>query len=383
MKKERAYPERPPKRGPEGQRERRERESDARKLLATYMEEASLCGASAAEAAEEIGVPASTLNHFVRRRELDHLEPKPLGPPAKRADRAMRAEILGVFAECGPSLGLPTLRCLFPEVARRELTDYRDRYRRAYVHGKTVDVEVLDWRVRGAVWAIDYTTPPCPVDASYPQILSVRDLASYRHLMALPVHAATAKSTAEALAALFVEHGPPLVLKHDNGTHFTAGEVSAVLDGAGVLRLPSPPYTPPYNGSCEAGIGAHATRAHHEAARHGRPGEWTCDDVEAARLSANQTGRPWGAHGPTPDEAWADRRPLCDGMRRALRDAVDRLDQVVRLERGLVGLELGERELASLRREVTRRALVALGILVVKRRETRLPLSTHLRANYW
>jgi hypothetical protein len=38
---------------------------------------------------------------------------------------------------------------------------------------------------------------------------------------------------------------------------------------------------------CEAGIGGLQTRAHCEAARHDRPGEWTCDDVYAAGLLAN------------------------------------------------------------------------------------------------
>jgi hypothetical protein len=41
---------------------------------------------------------------------------------------------------------------------------------------------------------------------------------------------------------------------------------------------------------CEAGIGGLQTRAHCEAARRDRPGEWTCDDVLAAQLSANQQG---------------------------------------------------------------------------------------------
>ena len=40
------------------------------------------------------------------------------------------------------------------------------------------------------------------------------------------------------------------------------------------------------------------------AAVSGRLGKWTSDDMEAARLQANQTARPWGVLGETPDEAW-------------------------------------------------------------------------------
>src|SRR3990172_13252124 len=51
-----------------------------------------------------------------------------------------------------------------------------------------------------------------------------------------------------------------------------------------VASLFSPPCTPGYNGACEAGIGSLKTHAHHHAARHGRPREGACDDVETARL---------------------------------------------------------------------------------------------------
>jgi hypothetical protein len=49
----------------------------------------------------------------------------------------------------------------------------------------------------------------------------------------------------------------------------------------------------------------------------GRPGAWTCDDAEAARLEANETALPRGVHGPTPGEAWEGRRRLDAGERAA------------------------------------------------------------------
>ena len=70
------------------------------------------------------------------------------------------------------------------------------------------------------------------------------------------------------------------------------------------LLLLSPPGLPSYNGSIEAGIGGFETRAHHESARNDRPGQWTPDDVEGARQQANQTARPFGLYGPTPDDVW-------------------------------------------------------------------------------
>ena len=380
MKRRMRYPPPLPKRGAEGQRNRRERELEARLRLASFVDVAAAEGASTVEAARMLGVAPSTLTDWTRLWDRD-LEPKPLGPPAKRCDPATRQQIVEKLAERGPSLGLPTLRATFPGVAQRELRSLVGRYRRAAVRGKAILVHQLHWTEAGAVMAMDYKEAPAPVDGVFPAILSVRDLASHNAVLALPVEHATARATADALVALFSEHGAPLVMKSDNGSHFTPPEVTEVLDRFGVLQLLSPPGTPSYNGSCEAGIGSLTVRAAHEAARHGRPGHWTSDDVEAGRAAANETGRPWGPNGPTPHEAWLARRPLGD-LRCALRDTVARLEHELRVERDLVGRELDSKELASIRRECISRALVAHGILQVRRRRIRLPISAHLRTNH-
>jgi len=75
----------------------------------------------------------------------------------------------------------------------------------------------------------------------------------------------------------------------------------------------SPPYYPQYNGACEAGFGTLKTYAHHEAAKHGRPHQWSCDDVEAARMRANELSRPHGYLRPTPAENYLWRIPVIYG----------------------------------------------------------------------
>lgn len=114
----------------------------------------------------------------------------------------------------------------------------------------------------------------------------VPDLGSGALLLSLPAVTVTAEVVCAALRSLFREHGAPLVLKNDNGSGFIAEATRTLLDAHGVLPLLSPPSTPRFN----------------EASRHGRPGEWTCDDVEAARGIANATSRPLGAARPRPDE---------------------------------------------------------------------------------
>jgi transposase InsO family protein len=169
------------------------------------------------------------------------------------------------------------------------------------------------------------------------------------------------------LAALFRQHGPPLVLKSDNGSAFIAADFEAVLTAWGVEQLFSPPRLPRYNGSCEAGIGSMKTRTHHEAARLGRPGEWTCDDAEAARLQANETARPWGRCGPTPGEVWQTRRPIGVAERLAFREAVARRAQQVRREHGYAPRErLDHAAQAAVYRVALRDVLQARGLLEIR-----------------
>lgn len=70
----------------------------------------------------------------------------------------------------------------------------------------------------------------------------------------------------------------------------------------------SPPYTPRYNGACEAGIGGLKARTHHLAAVDGRPGRWSCEDVEAARRMADEEHYPRRLRGLTAAEAWSARQ---------------------------------------------------------------------------
>jgi hypothetical protein len=92
------------------------------------------------------------------------------------------------------------------------------------------------------------------------------------------------------------------VLKSDNGSAFIAEAVEVLLQRWNVWQLFSPVRLPSYNGSCEAGIGSMKTRTHYQSALRGCPGEWSCDDVEAARLQANHTARPWGPGESVPEE---------------------------------------------------------------------------------
>jgi hypothetical protein len=142
-----------------------------------------------------------------------------------------------------------------------------------------------------------------------------------------------------------------------------------------VIPLFSPPRTPGYNGAIEAGIGSLKTRTQTHAARYGRPGWWTWDDVEAARAEANATARPRGPSGPTPDASWHARRPVTPAERGMFQVTVARLRTHERSQ-SMVHREdpLSENDEAIVDRRAVRRALEEHGYLLYSRRRIQLPI---------
>jgi transposase InsO family protein len=363
------------RRQPAWQLESRQMEREIRKSAVAFTRWLALHGFSLAEASRRAGLEDGTLGDWVRDWQASRLEPQLRGRKMERPDPQIRNVIMAVFQLAGPGVSVQILQEMFPDVARRELEDLQRRYQNAFRKRGAVLIHALRWTRVGAVWAMDFAKPPVPVDGIYPRILIVRDLASGAQLLALPVREETQQVARDAVTALIREHGAPLVVKSDNGSGFIAAETREFFTKLSVLQLFSPPGLPAYNGSCEAGVGSVKVRAHEESARHDRPGEWTCDDVEAARLMANQTGRPWGLYEPTPDELWNNRLPLRDEERAALIAEVEQLRPESRAQLGyLPGIELSQKQQDAIDRLAISRALVARGILKFRRRRVSPPI---------
>jgi transposase InsO family protein len=318
--------------------------------------------------AARLWVSPRTLRGWCHRWREQEREAGPRGRKPSRGPRERRLAVLAVLSLTGLHVGLPSLRRIFPELSRAELADLKWRMLRVRRRRGRVLGGVLTWTTPGTVWAMDHAHPPGRIDGLFRTMFMVRDLASSNQLDALPCIGETDIETCDRLEGLFLTLGPPLVLKCDNGSAFRSQRMRDLLNEYHVLDLLSPPRTPKYNGAIEAGNGSIKVRAHHEAARHGRPGEWTCDDLEAARLMANELGRPFGMNGPTPDEAWAARRRILDEERTALlvRTAECWLEDC-RGRGYLPGVPIGRREADTMYRTALVRALIDKGLLVIGR----------------
>jgi transposase InsO family protein len=323
-----------------------------------------------------LGIKPDTVKGWQRAWVKHELALQARGRPIEAVPRATRQAIIALFYLVGPGIGVPTLKELFPNVPRAHLEDMVHRYRNIYRKKGQVLVHVLKWMKPGWVWAMDFKEAPCLIDGCYRYVLCVRDLGSGKMLLSLPVTDQESRTVRWALMTLFVRYGPPLMVKSDNGSGFIGGITREYLSDEEVWHLLSPPGTPEYNGSCEAGIGGLNVRATYESARHGRPGQWTCDDVETARLIANETSRPFGETGPTPDQRWAQREPITEWQRTSFAQTVYELEKQSRTELGyLAGVELAPSDQDKVNRLALTRALVERDILQIRRRRFPLPIN--------
>ena len=292
------------------QMERRRAEHAVKRRAIAFSRLVSRCNANGApfscrhDVTDYLSMGRQCLDHWRREWRQRERIPRRRGRPETRSGPDVCERALEFLEHVGPSVSVASLRSRFPELGRNEASRMVTEFRNACRTGLRAEVYALHWKRPGSVWAMDHMEPPSPVDGEYAYIMVVRDLASHFLVSALPQRSPNDRAVAYALEELFVQYGAPLVIKSDNGGGLTGPETRDVLRRWGVQHLVSPPYLPRYNGSVEAGIGQLKPRIHVIATQHDRPGEWGSNHVEGARLLVNRTLRPWGRNGPTPEERW-------------------------------------------------------------------------------
>jgi hypothetical protein len=359
-------------RGFDRQREQRELECKVRRRAVLVAAELKHEGYTYQQAAGWFAISVSSLSKWQHRWRADGLAPRPRGRPVQSLTRELERRIVQAAHAWGLFTGVARLVEAFPEVPRAQLEHILKRCRRESLGKRSVKIQVLRWKRPGTVWAMDFADPPNPVDGIFKKIFIVRDLGSGKNLLWLPMPRANGVAARDALLWLFEQYGAPLVVKEDNDSRFGVDEIERLFFDWGVTFLRSPVRMPWYNGSCEAGIGTQKTYTHHEAARHDRPGRWTCDDVEAGRLRANSMARPRGPKGPCPNEIWATRAPIAPQEREKFLYMVGhRYDRLRERERQAKGEPLNDRELAVLQRRSVRQTLVNFNLLFFRWRRIR------------
>jgi transposase InsO family protein len=314
-----------------------------------------------------------TLRDWRRRWEADRLAWHSRGRPPTPCDAATRNQVVRFLHQVtGPAVGLPALRPLFPQVSRCILEDLLRRYRRVWRHRYCRKGYRLTWHVPGTVWAMDFSEAPHPIDGVYGYLFAVRDLASHYQLAWQPVENERAETVLPLLQDLFQEHGPPLVLKSDQGSAFIAQVLGLLMDRCDVAQLFSPPRTPRYNGAVERSNGTLKTYTGLHAIHEGHPFRWTSDDVEHARQLANTISRPWGHKGATPDEAWQVRPAIDTNLRQTFVEQLNRNRPQATIDLGLTDLPfLSASNKRQLDRLAISRTLEQLGYLSMKRTRRR------------
>jgi hypothetical protein len=140
------------------------------------------------------------------------------------------------------------------------------------------------------------------------------------------------------------------------------------LSAAGVIQLLSPPARPQYNGALERSNGVLKTYTHQHAQNAGHPFRWTSDDLKLARRLANTMSRPWGADGPSPEQAWNQRSPITDDQRQTFALALTKRRAWAAEELGLdLAADLDRSDRAWLDRLALSQTLQDLGYLTMKR----------------
>ena len=139
------------------------------------------------------------------------------------------------------------------QISRRDLQALTETVRREFTRQRQAELRRITWHVPGLVWSLD--------DAELTRLAGhqlhlhqVQDLASRYKFTPLVGDRAVGETVAVRLEQLFLRHGPPLVLKRDNGSNLNHQAVDEVLTRYLVIPLNSPPHYPPYNGGMECAV---------------------------------------------------------------------------------------------------------------------------------
>jgi len=205
---------------------------------------------------ESVGLPYASLRRWKHR--LAQGEPA-LFKPGPHKVGPLRLEELHMDLCClkhgrqrSPGFGR-LYRQYQDQISRRDLRALMRAVRRELDQQRQAELRHITWQVPGLVWSLD--------DAELARFAhhklylhQVQDLASRYKFTPWVGEQILGETVALHREQLFLQHGPPLVLKRDNGSALNQQSVEEVLARYRVIPLNSPPYYPPYNGGMECAV---------------------------------------------------------------------------------------------------------------------------------
>lgn len=347
---------------------RAEREADCRHRLQILegVADSLKQGLSRSAALDCAAISSGTWRNWRRWQQAGRPPLARRGRPPRCATASERQRAIGFLVEHGSQVPLHALRQHVPTVPRCELADLRSRYQHIVCWRRERRRGRLLWKRVGAVWSMDFTEPKEYIGGTDRWILAIRDLASGYQLAWLSFAQATAECVVQVLKELFTEHGPPLVLKSDNGSQFIAEVTLNLLAQWQVEPLFNPPRRPAYNGGLERTHPILKGYTESAAAAQGRPAGVLSEDLHTGRTNANRFTRRFGDDGPTAEEAWQARQPISVELRVAFRLTVQARRPVARAARGLSeDAVLNHYQRAAIDRHAIREALEVHDLLEI------------------
>jgi hypothetical protein len=166
----------------------------------------------------------------------------------------LRGEVGGLEHGCQRSRGTGEIyRQYQSQISRRDLEVFTETVRREILRQHQAKLRHLTWHVPGSVWSLD-DAELARSDDHQLHLHQVQDLASRYKFTPFVGDQILGEAAAFHLEQLFQRHGPPLVLKRDNGSNLNHQAVDEVLRRYLVVPLNSPAHYPPYNGGMEHAV---------------------------------------------------------------------------------------------------------------------------------
>jgi len=154
------------------------------------------------------------------------------------------------------------------QISRRDLQALAKTVRQELAQQRQAELRHITWQIPGLVWSLD--DAKLARFAHHKMYLhQVQDLASRYKFTPWVGQQVLGETVAVHLEQLFLRHGPPLVLKRDNGSNLNQQAVDEVLARYLVLPLNSPPHYPPYNGGMECAVRELKTPLREKILAHG------------------------------------------------------------------------------------------------------------------